>query len=167
MDVKKTQRTNKTQNNNVKKAVTFPKIGDVLENRFQITEILGEGAFSVSYKVFDQSIKLDKALKVFGLYTEVFYNLTEIRKEANIYKTVTHDNVPIFYELYESDYVFFEMEYINGSNLRTLLNKGIEKKDKIDIALQLSQALYQLHFCEVEHKDLKPENILIGENQKV
>ena len=167
METKKTEQHLKTQSMNSRKKLTFPKLGDMLENRFRIVEQLGEGAFSVTYKAYDTAIKLEKTLKVFGLYVEVFHYLPEIRQEAKLYQTVLHEGLPIFYEMYETDYVYFEMEYIAAKDLRTVLNKSIDRNDKISYAIQLAEVMYQLHFFEVEHNDLKPENVLISEDKSL
>jgi formylglycine-generating enzyme required for sulfatase activity/predicted Ser/Thr protein kinase/Leucine-rich repeat (LRR) protein len=147
--------------------VTFPVVGDVLDERFDLTQKLGEGAFSTTFKAYDNNHNSQKTLKVFGLYSEVFSKITEIRNEANILKDFRNPHFPLFGKLHETKYVYFEMEYIEGEDLFSKLTKNLSTREKIDYALQLADSLFYLHFRGIEHKDLKPENILIDKRKKL
>jgi formylglycine-generating enzyme required for sulfatase activity/predicted Ser/Thr protein kinase len=164
---KKTIRRTKTIRRGDVVRITFPVVGEILDERFDLSQKLGEGAFSTTFKAYDNQHSSFKTLKVFGLYSEVFGKITEIRNEANILKDFRNPHFPLFGKLHETKYVFFEMEYIEGFDLYTKMSRSLSNNEKIDYALQLADSLFYLHFRGIEHKDLKPENILIDNRKKL
>jgi formylglycine-generating enzyme required for sulfatase activity/predicted Ser/Thr protein kinase len=167
MGRKKTVKRAKTLRRKETIKITFPVVGEVLEDRFELRAKLGEGAFSVSFKAFDKQSETYKTLKVYGLYAEVFPQISEIRSEARIYAEFRSPHFPILNKLHESTYIFLELEYIEGDDLYTLLRKHMSKTDKIDYAIQLADTLFYLHSRQIEHLDLKPENIIIDKHKKL
>lgn len=56
------------------------------------------------------------------------------------------------------------MEYIDGTTLEEVLQKGITQKQKLKILDQIIEALHYIHEKQIVHRDLKPANILITYN---
>lgn len=60
------------------------------------------------------------------------------------------------------------MEYLEGKDLRTLLDRQVfSETDVISILIQISSALTYIHHNNIVHRDLKPENIFICNNNIV
>ena len=169
MSQKKTERRFQTQKNEneFQTQVSFPKEGDILSKRFQLFEKLGEGAFSTTFKAYDNVDDREKTLKIFGTYPEVFHSLPDIRNEAKIFSGLDQKSLPKYFDLHEVEYIFLEYEYIEGQTLDEKISKVLSKQDKKDFAKQLAAAMYYLHYRDIEHKDLKPENILITKDKKL
>jgi len=167
MPKKKTVRRNKTVRRSETQNLTFPNTGDVLDNRFKLVKKLGDGAYSVSYQALDTVTMAYKTLKVFGLYTEVFNSIQDIRAQAKLYSEYRDPHFPNFHAIHDSQYVYFEFEYVDGMDLYDKLSQHIGNVEKVDYAIQLADSLYSLHNKNIEHKDLKPENILITPYKKL
>ncbi|MCL2065238.1 MAG: SUMF1/EgtB/PvdO family nonheme iron enzyme [Candidatus Cloacimonetes bacterium] len=169
MSKKKTERIFKTQKNlnEYQEQISFPKSGDLVNRRFQIQEKLGEGAFSATFRGYDNVDDKNKTLKIFGTYPETFHSLPDIRAEAKLFTTLEHKSLPRFFELHEVEYIFLEYEYIEAQTLKEKISRNMPRKEKADYAKQLADCLYYLHYRDIEHKDLKPENILITKEKSL
>ena len=63
---------------------------------------------------------------------------------------------------------FFLMEFVDGMNLRQLLNVGrIAPREALAIVPQICDALQYAHDQGVVHRDIKPENILLDRRGRV
>src|SRR5262249_10444745 len=66
------------------------------------------------------------------------------------------------------DLYYLVMEYVEGANLRQMLEQNkITERDAVEIVQQVSDALQHAHDRRVVHRDIKPENILIDERDRV
>ncbi len=63
---------------------------------------------------------------------------------------------------------FFLMEYVDGVNLRQLLNTGrVSPREALAIVPQICDALQYAHDQGIVHRDIKPENILLDRRGRV
>jgi len=109
-------------------------------------------------------------VKKFIVYPE-FKNLEKtILAEANLLKSLSHKNIPKFIrldkeELNEKIYYYLFQEYIEGNNLKELVenNKFFTEEEVLDIALQITDVLIHLHSHspQILHLDIKPSNIIL------
>jgi tetratricopeptide (TPR) repeat protein/predicted Ser/Thr protein kinase len=138
--------------------------GAVLGQRYEIISVLGRGGMGAVYKARDREVDRVVALKV--IRPDLAGNsamLERFKQELVLSHQVTHKNVVRIYDLGEADGVkFITMEYIEGSDLRSII---IEKKrfspvEAVEIMLQVCRALEAVHTVGVIHRDLKPQNIM-------
>lgn len=141
--------------------------GFILDNRFEIIDNISENNFSATYKAIDKNFNTNKLIKIFGKYTEIFNDLDGIRQEAKILSDLKCDSIPVFNDLHENEFVYFDLDFIEGNSLRDLIYRGLNKKKSLSIAKQLAEILYFIHIKGFEHKDLKPENVLVDSDNKV
>jgi serine/threonine protein kinase len=92
--------------------------------KYQITEVLGEGAMGVVYKGFDPDIKRTVALKTirrqFGDRAEGADAAARFRNEAQAAGRLTHPGIVAVYDFGEDDSVaFIAMEFVEGTRWRT------------------------------------------------
>ncbi|MDQ3621925.1 MAG: serine/threonine protein kinase [Verrucomicrobiota bacterium] len=80
-----------------------------------------------------------------------------------------HPNIVTLHEFGEADGLFyFVMEFVDGVNLRQLLNSGrISPREALAIVPQICDALQFAHDRDVVHRDIKPENILLNKTGQV
>ncbi len=138
--------------------------GDVLSNRYEVMQLLGEGGMGAVYKARDRELDRFVALKL--IRPDLAASpaiLARFKQELLLAHQVTHKNVIRIYDLAESDGVkYITMEYIEGADLhRMLLNQGkLTPVDAVEIMRQVCAALEAAHVVGVIHRDLKPQNIM-------
>ena len=116
------------------------------------------------YKALDREVNRTVALKV--IRPDLARNssiIERFKQELVLSHQVTHRNVVRIYDLGEADGVkFITMEYIEGSDLRSLIKerKAFPPGEAVEIMLQISRALEAAHSVGVIHRDLKPQNIM-------
>jgi serine/threonine-protein kinase len=89
--------------------------------------------------------------------------LSRFAQEARSASALNHPNIVTIHEVGASDgSPFIVMEYIDGSDLRTLLRDGaMSVRKAVDIAAQIADGLAAAHERGIVHRDLKPENIMV------
>lgn len=151
---------------------------DVLSKRYQLLAEIGAGSMGVVYRAFDRLTGKTVALK--RLITEsdsgqsdMFGSNEDLRllmaREFKSLAALHHPNV-----ISVRDYGFdaerkpyFTMELLPQA--QTILQAGAEQSDKIkvDLLVQVLQALAYLHQHDIIHRDLKPSNVLVKAGQQV
>ncbi len=90
--------------------------------------------------------------------------LNHFARECNLLIEFEHANIVKGYKygVYKGLNIFV-MEYLPGSTLQDLLDKGraFSEKEALRITLQLAEALNYMHIKGYIHKDVKPANVVI------
>jgi serine/threonine protein kinase/Flp pilus assembly protein TadD len=139
--------------------------GTIFANRYEIIEELGKGGMGRVYKVHDEEIAEEVALKL--LKPDIASDektIERFRNELKIARKVSHKNVCRMYDIGREDEKYFiTMEYVAGEDLKSLIRKkgGLSTKEAIGIAQQVCEGLAEAHRLGVVHRDLKPQNIMI------
>ena len=83
--------------------------------------------------------------------------------EARAASSLNHPNIVTVHEFGSFEGVpFLVMEYVQGRNLRQVLESGKPPYDRIiHFAAQIADGLAKAHAAGVVHRDLKPENLMI------
>jgi len=132
--------------------------------RYQIREIIGEGAMACVYKAFDPeinralAIKLLKAqLRLDGEYRNRFL------REAKGAGVLSHPNIVTVFDVGEDQgHPYIAMELVEGQTLAEELKsrKPLTTKEIVEIGIQLTRALDYAHKKGIIHRDVKPGNIM-------
>jgi len=137
-----------------------------LTERFDVLELLGDGAAGFVYKVRDRSRNNQvMALKILadGLAFDE-HTLDRFLQEIKICQSIKHPNLVEAYDLIEvGDAVAYTMELVDGGSLQKIFSQkkiGYEAIDRI--MEQVLMALSELHIRGVVHRDIKMENVLLG-----
>lgn len=158
---------------------------DVLADYFpqlEIMETLGHGGMGVVYKA--RQTKLDRlvALKILRPDSADDPAFAErFNREARTLARLQHSNIVAIHDFgdvplhgMDSDsdeagrIYYFVMEYVEGANLRQLIDAGHMHTDQsLAIVSQICDALQFAHDEHVVHRDIKPENILIDVKGRV
>src|SRR2546426_7849421 len=145
--------------------------GAILAQRYEILEILGEGGMGAVYKAMDRELSRPVALKV--IRPDLAGNqaiLDRFKQELLLAREVTHKNVIRIYDLGEAEGVkFITMEYVEGKDLRTLINEKnkLAPEEAVEIMQQVCRALEAAHSVGIIHRDLKPQNIMRDKSGRV
>ena len=140
--------------------------GHVLARRYAIAEQLGIGGSGVVYRAFDR--ELGEVIAVKMVRPDVLAMdgnaLERLKSEIRLARRISHRNVVRTHDLGEADGVYFiTMEYITGTLLRDLIDRGapLPVPAVIAIAKQLCRALEVAHEQGVIHRDIKPQNLMV------
>ena len=141
--------------------------GDIFFERYRIVASLGRGGMGEVYRAHDLVLDEPVALK---FVQPGSHRLEQILNEVRLARQITHPNVCRVFDIGEvgGEY-FFSMEYIDGEDLRSLLQRiGRLPQDKVlDVARQLLAGLAAAHARGILHRDLKPANIMIDGRGRV
>jgi tRNA A-37 threonylcarbamoyl transferase component Bud32 len=145
-----------------------PLIGTVLADRYRIERRLGEGGMGAVYLARHVILEKIVALKI--LHAEYARRRELVERflhEAKAASRIRHEHVIDITDFGETGdkNVFFAMEYLEGFDLATVLNRegALSWRRVKSIVLQLCAALQAAHEAGVIHRDLKPENIYLIE----
>jgi serine/threonine-protein kinase len=145
-----------------------PLIGRVINDRFEILELIARGGMGRVYKARQQPLGREVALKVLdprhqGELDPEFQ--ARFFLEASTSAKLSHPNtVTVFdYGKTNDDIYFIVMELVEGRTLAAMLkDEGALAADRaIHIAVQIARSLREAHGIGVIHRDLKPANVLI------
>ena len=90
-------------------------------------------------------------------------------REARAAAALNHPNIITIYEISElQDRVFFSMEYIDGNELRDVMDtKTLKFDEKLDLMIQICDGLAAAHKIGLMHRDIKPMNIVLDSHGRV
>ncbi len=120
-------------------------VGDVLEGRFKILQILGQGSFSKVYRVRDDVEGAERALKLFNTAA----GNEAVRREIGALRKIDHPNVvKVFWAgKTNADDWYLITEFIDGESLDEFVagNRRLRDREAVDVALDLLDALVAFH----------------------
>jgi predicted Ser/Thr protein kinase len=143
--------------------------------KYEITEVLGQGAMGVVYRGFDPGIRRTVAIKT--IRRELVEGeraaaamLARFRNEAQAAGKLAHPGIVAVYDYGEDASVaYIAMEYVEGNSLREYIGRGTRfaERDAVSIMSQLLEALGHAHERRVWHRDIKPGNVIVMRSGKV
>lgn len=139
--------------------------GTLLNQRYRVVEILGQGGMGSVYRAVDENLGVDVALKE-NLFTTEEY-ARQFRREAVILASLRHPNLTRVTDHFviEGKGQYLVMDYIEGEDLRQRMDRTglLSEEDAIIIGAALCDALSYLEACSppVVHRDIKPGNVKI------
>ncbi len=125
---------------------------------------IGSGGMGEVYVARDPKLGRKVAIKLLPVRMSAERNtLTRFTQEARSASALNHPNIVTIHEVGADEGTpFIVMEYIEGSDLRTLINSGAVPISKVlDIGAQIADGLAAAHERGIVHRDLKPENIML------
>lgn len=170
----------------------LPK-GTLLGNRYRIEQVLGIGGFGITYKAFDNLYQNVCAVKEFApsglayrkpgernmcVYSNEHraryeHGMMRFLEEAQILKRL--QNIPSVVHVSEcfreNQTAYFAMEFLDGTNLKKVINAAGGKlavRDVIQIISEIGLALDTIHTTtHIMHRDISPENIYLLKDGRV
>jgi tetratricopeptide (TPR) repeat protein/predicted Ser/Thr protein kinase len=132
--------------------------------QYEVLGPIGAGGMGEVFVARDPRLGRKVAIKMLPLrLTTERDTLTRFTQEARSASALNHPNIVTIYEVGASEgSPYIVMEYIDGQDLRTLINKGpVPIRKVLDIASQIADGLAAAHERGIVHRDLKPENIML------
>ncbi|WP_310485374.1 serine/threonine-protein kinase [Chamaesiphon sp. VAR_48_metabat_403] len=149
----------------------------VLNDRYQILHILGQGGIATTYAAKDIETDVTVAIKVMSLRRAQDWKAIELfEREAKILAQLNHPAIPQYLDYFqidtERDREFYIVQSLApGTPLSTLIERGWEPevKEVEYIAAQVLEILNYLHRLAppVIHRDIKPQNLIKSVEGKI
>jgi serine/threonine-protein kinase len=142
------------------------QVGQTVNDRYEILEILGQGGMNDAYKARDCSSGRLVVLKIpFASLIGDPATYSRYQRELEIGKRLRHANIQQLLDEGRLDggvAPYLVLEFVDGTLLREYLrvHAPLPVDEALDITAQLADALQYCHEQGVVHRDLKPENIL-------
>lgn len=145
--------------------------GTVLNNRYRIISVLGQGGMGAVYRAVDERLGSPVAVKENLNLADEFAR--QFKREAVTLASLRHPALPRVadYFAYPRQGQYLVMDYIEGEDLRQRIERAeqLPDRDVVLIGEAVCDALTYLHtrIPPVIHRDIKPGNIKITPTQKV
>jgi serine/threonine protein kinase len=140
-------------------------LGSLLNNRFRILSILGQGGMGSVYRARDENLSVYVAVKE-NLFLSEEYG-RQFQREASILASLRHPNLPRVgdYFILPGQGQYLIMDFIEGEDLRQRIERqgSLGEQDVVLVGALICDALNYLHSRKpaVIHRDIKPGNIKI------
>ncbi len=138
--------------------------------QLEMLRLVGQGGMGAVYQA--RQPKLDRLVAVKILPPEVAHGsgFTErFSREARALARLSHPNIVTIFDFGAADGLYyFSMEYVDGKNVRDLLEASrLDPQLALKIVAQVCDALQYAHDEGFVHRDIKPENILLDSKGRV
>lgn len=143
----------------------------LLNERYELEEKIGEGGMAAVYRGRDQRLNRVVAIKI--LYEHYAIDpdfLNRFQHEAQAAAILSHPGVVNVYDVGQDGSIhYIVMEYVDGENLKSLINREapLPVAQAVAIAEAVAYGLESAHRIGLIHRDIKPQNILITKDGHV
>ena len=146
-------------------------IGRLLDDRYEILEVIGTGGMAVVYKARCHRLNRLVAIKILK---DEFARDEEFRRrfhaEGEAVAMLSHPNIVQVYDVSSTDTAnFIVMELIDGISLKQYMEKKgvLNWKETLHFAMQIGKGLEHAHGRGIIHRDIKPHNVMVLKNGSV
>ena len=146
-------------------------IGRLLDNRYEILEIIGTGGMAVVYKARCHRLNRLVAIKILK---DEFSRDEEFRRrfhaEGEAVAMLSHPNIVQVFDVSTSESAnYIVMELIDGISLKQYMEKKgvLNWKETLHFSMQIAKGLEHAHSRGIVHRDIKPHNIMVLKNGSV
>ena len=163
------------------------KPGTILNGKYLVGRVLGEGGFGITYIGRDLTLDLRVAIKEYypkrvvgrttassnrlslinwSFSSEFQHGKEQFIQEARTIARMDKENAVVTVRDYfeENDSAYLVMEYVEGENLYSMMEKRgkvFESKELFPLLEPIFDALGELHEIGLIHRDISPDNIMI------
>ncbi|HSU66519.1 MAG TPA: protein kinase, partial [Tepidisphaeraceae bacterium] len=144
---------------------TEPEVGQVLDGRYELSDLISRSGMASIYKANDVKENRVVALKVpFMQFESDPGFFTRFKREQEIGTALNHPYIMrVDPDEGDRSRPYLVMEFLEGQTLGHLMRsvRPMPQNDALKIASRICEALHYMHDHDVVHRDLKPENIMI------
>ncbi len=141
-----------------------PKIGTVLDNRYELLEVIGQGGMAIVYKA--KCHRLNRMVAVKVLKSELAEDVDfrrRFRDESQAVAMLSHPNIVSVYDVSRGETEYIVMELIDGITLKQYIAKRgrLNWREALHFIVQIMRGLSHAHSRGIVHRDIKPQNIMV------
>ena len=138
--------------------------GQVVDNRFEIAEVISRSGMAVIYRATDREGGGEVAIKVPHMQYESdpgFF--ARFQREEEIGRKLNHPFLLKFIPVEHKSRPYIVTEYLKGYTLSHLMTtvRPMPEQDVLKIGSRICDALAHMHQLNIIHRDLKPANIML------
>ncbi|WP_372897845.1 serine/threonine-protein kinase, partial [Stieleria sp.] len=141
-----------------------------VSERYQISELLGEGGYGRVFKAYDEQLQRHVAIKIPHRHRITSpAQLDRYLEEARTLAKLEHPAIVGIYDVLRSsdDLPCIVSAYIDGSNLADRIRaQPLTLRDALEVLAEIAKALSYVHSQGIVHRDIKPGNILLSQAEK-
>ena len=145
--------------------------GKLLNDRYQLLEKQGGGGMATVYRARDKMLERDVAIKLLrDDYSDNDEFRERFRQEARAAANLSHPNIVTVHDFgFDVGKLFIVMEYIPGSDMKTLIRRRgrVSVRDTIQMMTQACAGIGYAHRAGLVHCDVKPHNMLVTHDQRL
>lgn len=134
--------------------------------KYEIMSILGQGGMGVVYQARDPLLDRVVAIKTIQLDSDESSKdlVARLTQEARSAGRLHHPNIVTIFDFgSDGELTYLVMEYVEGKNLASVISKrlAVPLARRLEMIIQLCNALTYAHELGVTHRDIKPANICL------
>lgn len=138
--------------------------------RYQVLQILGQGAMGAVYLAEDTTLRRKVALKIPQFKgQESSESIERFYREARAAATLQHPGICPVYDVGQiNGQHFISMAFIDGHPLSDFTRSGaqVSPRAAANVVRRIAEALAHAHASGVVHRDLKPANVMINQRSE-
>lgn len=133
--------------------------------KYEVLDLVGRGSIGVVYKAIDPGIGRLVAIKMMTVgFADDPKLLKRFYREAQSAGKLQHPNIVTIYDLGDQDgNPYLVMEFLKGEDLSSIISasRSISLEQKLNIVIQICNALGYAHQRGVVHRSIKPANAIV------
>ena len=139
--------------------------------RYNLLEKIGEGGFGVVYVAEQREpVKRRVALKIIKLGMDTRQIVARFEAERQALAMMDHPNIAKVFDGGATDAgrPYFVMELVRGMKITDYCDQNnLSTRERLDLFIQVCQAIQHAHQKGIIHRDIKPSNVLVTVNDGV
>jgi serine/threonine-protein kinase len=148
-------------------SIVLPKQGDVLDGKYRVDRVLGEGGMGVVYEAFHLRLRQRVAIKVLRpLIVAQPEFAARFEREARAAATLESPNVAkvLDVDTTEAGLAYMVIEYLEGNDLgEELARRGrLPIQEAVAYVMEACVPIAEAHAFGIIHRDLKPSNLFLA-----
>ena len=140
-------------------------IGKMLDNRYEILELIGSGGMAYVYKAKCHRLNRMVAIKILksDLADSAEFR-RRFRDESQAVAQLSHANIMSVYDVSRTgDVEYIVMELIEGITLKQYMERRgqMDWREALHFITQIMRGLSHAHSRGIVHRDIKPQNVMV------
>ena len=140
-------------------------LGKILDDRYQMEEIIGSGGMAIVYKAWDEIAERYVAVKILkDEFAKDFKFRKRFQNESKAIAMLSNKNIVEVTDVsFSGEYNYIVMEYIKGRTLKEIIDEKapMSVTEALSYGGQILGALKHAHDKGIVHRDVKPQNIMV------